>query len=97
MLLNLNLHSSQPLHSKSTFSSLIPEGSSHDTSEDEESIDDHIKDVTDDLHAMLSEVEVLKRNSSIYDSTTELQNMIRDAGRLSRRNSGNSQLNCFSD
>ena len=42
------------------------------TSDDEESIDDHIKEVSDDLRDMLTEVENLKRNSVIYESTTEL-------------------------
>ena len=52
-----------------------------------ESLDDTIKEVTHDLHDMLKEVEDLKRASIIYDSTTELDTMIKDAGNLSKRNS----------
>ena len=40
------------------------------------------KEVTDDLNDMMAEVESLKRNSVIYDSNTELQDMIRVSERF---------------
>ena len=44
---------------------------------DDESLDDTIKEVTEDLNDIMVEVEKLKRSSGNYDSNDELQNMIR--------------------
>ena len=44
---------------------------------DDESLDDTIKEVTEDLNDIMVEVEKLKRSSGNYDSNGELQNMIR--------------------
>ena len=52
-----------------------------------ESINDQIEEVTNDLNDMLKEVEVLKRSSVIYDSVMDMEDMIEDVGRVSRRNS----------
>ena len=54
----------------------------------DESLDEDVKDVTDDLKEMLLEVENLQKSQTIYDSATEdLEVMIKDAGRISKRNS----------
>ena len=44
---------------------------------DDESLDDTIMEVTEDLNDIMVEVEKLKRSSGNYDSNDELQNMIR--------------------
>ena len=41
------------------------------------SFDGHIKEVTDDLNQMLHVVEELKRTSSIYSDTSELEDLIK--------------------
>ena len=46
-------------------------------SSDDESLDDTIKEVTDDLNDIMVEVEKLKRSSGNYDNNDELQDMIR--------------------
>ena len=54
----------------------------------EDSLDDQVKDVTDDLKEMLEEVESLRKSQTIYEtSNTDLQGMIEDVGRISKRNS----------
>ena len=54
----------------------------------EDSLDDQVKDVTDDLKEMLQEVESLRKSQTIYEtSNTDLQEMIEDVGRISKRNS----------
>ena len=51
----------------------------------DESFDEH---VTDDLKEMLLEVENLSKTQTIYEtSNDDLQGMIEDAGRISKRNS----------
>ena len=47
-----------------------------DTSDDE-SLDDTIKEVTEDLNDIMVAVEKLKRSSGNYDNNDELQNMIK--------------------
>ena len=42
-----------------------------------ESFDGQLKEVTDDLNQMLHVVEELKRTSSIYSDTSELEHMIK--------------------
>ena len=46
-------------------------------SSDDESLDDTIKEVNDDLNDIMVEVEKLKRSSANYDNNDELQDMIR--------------------
>ena len=46
-------------------------------SSDDESLDDTIKEVNDDLNDIMVEVEKLKRSSGNYDNNDELQDMIR--------------------
>ena len=46
-------------------------------SSDDESLDDTIKEVTDDLNDIMVEVEKLKRSSGNFDNNDELQDMIR--------------------
>jgi len=54
----------------------------------EESLVEEVRDVADDLKDMLLEVENLKKSQTIYDSANEdLEGMIKDAGRISKRNS----------
>jgi hypothetical protein len=55
----------------------------------DESFDEQdVKDVTDDLNEMLLEVENLRKSQTIYEtSNDDLQAMIKDAGRISKRNS----------
>ena len=54
----------------------------------DESFDEHIKDVNDDLNEMLLEVDNLRKSQTIYEtSNDDLQAMIKDAGRISKRNS----------
>ena len=54
----------------------------------DESFDEHVKDVTEDLNEMLIEVETLRKSQTIYEtSNDDLQGMIEDAGRISKRNS----------
>lgn len=49
----------------------------------DESLDEHMKDVTDDLNEMLLKVENLQASQTIYDSATEdLEGMIKDAGKI---------------
>ena len=40
--------------------------------------------MTADLHDMMAELETLKRNSAIYNSSTELAAILKDAGQLRR-------------
>ena len=46
-------------------------------SSDDESLDDTIKEVTDDLNDIMVEVEKLKRSSGNFDNNDELQDMIK--------------------
>ena len=46
-------------------------------SSDDESLDDTIKEVNDDLNDIMVEVEKLKRSSGNYDNNDELQDMIK--------------------
>ena len=44
---------------------------------DDESLDDTIKEVTEDLNDIMVEVEKLKRSSGNFDNNEELQDMIK--------------------
>ena len=46
-------------------------------SSDDESLDDTIKEVTEDLNDIMVEVEKLKRSSGNFDNNDELQDMIK--------------------
>ena len=46
-------------------------------SSDDESLDDTIKEVTDDLNDIMVEVEKLKRSSGNFDNKEERQDMIK--------------------
>ena len=48
-----------------------------ESSEDDEGLDDTIKEVTEDLNDIMLEVERLKRSSGTWDNNDELQDMIK--------------------
>lgn len=48
-----------------------------ESSEDDEGLDDTIKEVTEDLNDIMVEVERLKRSSGTWDNNDELQDMIK--------------------
>ena len=48
-----------------------------ESSEEDEGLDDTIKEVTEDLNDIMVEVERLKRSSGAWDNNDELQDMIK--------------------
>ena len=57
--------------------SLVSNDSLELETSDDESLDDTIKEVTEDLNDIMVEVEKLKRSSGNYDNNDELQDMIK--------------------